>query len=59
LLARLLAAAKLYQQIQDPEGDHTDAQAILANVKFGTQPFLEMMQSTRDEIEAVRRVIGQ
>jgi HD-like signal output (HDOD) protein len=59
LLARLLAAAKLYQQIQDPEGDHTDAQAILANVKFGTQPFLETMQSTRDEIEAVRRVIGQ
>lgn len=59
LLARLLAAAKLYQQMQNPEGDHTDAQAILATVKFGTQPFLETMQSTHDQIEAVRRVIGQ
>lgn len=59
LLARLLAAAKLYQQIQNPEADHSEAQAILAKVKFGTQPFLETMQTTRDEIEAVRRVIGQ
>ncbi|MCB1597571.1 MAG: HDOD domain-containing protein [Gammaproteobacteria bacterium] len=59
LLARLLAAAKLYQQMQTPQGDHTQAQAVLANVKFGAQPFLEMTQSARDEIEAVRRVIGQ
>ena len=59
LLARLLAAAKLYQQMQNPQADHSAAQAILANVKFGTQPFLEMIQSARDEIEAVRRVIGQ
>lgn len=59
LLARLLAAAKLYQQMQDPEADHAGAQAILANVKFGTQPFMEMIQSAREEVEAVRRVIGQ
>ena len=59
LLARLLAAAKLYQQMQDPRTDHSGAQAILANVKFGTQPFMEMIQSAREEIEAVRRVIGQ
>ena len=59
LLASLLAAAKLYQQMQNPDADHTEAQAILANVKFGTQPFMEMMQSAREEIEAVRRVIGQ
>lgn len=59
LLARLLAAAKLYQQMQDPQSDHTETQAILSTVKFGTQPFLDMMQSARDEIEAVRRVIGQ
>lgn len=59
LLARLLAAAKLHQQMQDNGPDQASAQAILANVKFGTQPFLEMMQSAREEIEAVRRVIGQ
>ncbi|MEZ5563317.1 MAG: HDOD domain-containing protein [Gammaproteobacteria bacterium] len=59
LLARLLAAAKLYQQMQDNGPDQASAQAVLANVKFGTQPFLEMMQSAREEIEAVRRVIGQ
>lgn len=59
LLARLLAAAKLYQQMQNPEADDSEAQAVLANVRFGTQPFLATMQSARDEIEAVRRVIGQ
>ena len=32
---------------------------MLANVKFGTQPFMEMIQSAREEVEAVRRVIGQ
>lgn len=59
LLARLLAAAKLYQQMKDPQADHAKAQAMLANVKFGTQPFMEMIQSAREEVEAVRRVIGQ
>ncbi len=59
LLARLLAAAKLHQQLQNPQADHASAQAILTDVKFGTLSFLEMMQSTRDEVEAVRRVIGQ
>lgn len=59
LLARLLAAAKLYQQMQDNGPDQASTEALLANVKFGTQPFLEMMQSAREEIEAVRRVIGQ
>lgn len=59
LLARLLAAAKLYQRMQSPQADHASAQAILTGVKFGTLPFLEMMQSARDEIEAVRRVLGQ
>lgn len=59
LLARLLAAAKLWQQMQDPHADYTAVQTILANVKFGTQPFMEMIQSAREEIEAVRHVIGQ
>ncbi len=59
LLARLLAAAKLYQQMQNRQGDHSEAQALLATVKFGTEPFLETMQSCRDEIDAVQRVIGQ
>jgi HD-like signal output (HDOD) protein len=59
LLARLLAAAKLYQQMQDPQADHAGAQAILTTVKFGTQPFLGMIESVRNEIEAVQRVIGQ
>ena len=59
LLARLLAAAKLYQRMQAPHTDHAEAQTILANVKFGTQPFMEMIESARTDIEAVRRVIGQ
>lgn len=59
LLARLLAAAKLYQGLQAPHADPAEAQAILAQVKFGTQPFMEMIESARADIEAVRRVIGQ
>jgi HD-like signal output (HDOD) protein len=59
LLARLLAAAKLYHQMQDPHADHAGAQATLANIKFGTQPFMEMIRSVHDEVEAVRRVIGR
>lgn len=59
LLARLLAAAKLYQQMQNPRADQAALQAMLADVKFGTQPFMTTMQSARDEIEKVRRVIGQ
>lgn len=59
LLARLLAAAKLYQQMQDPQADHAGTRAVLTSVKFGTEPFLAMIESARNEIEAVQRVIGQ
>lgn len=59
LLSRLLAAAKLYQEIaNNPEGAE-DARVTLENVRFGTQPFLAMMDSAKNDIESVLRVIGQ
>jgi HD-like signal output (HDOD) protein len=59
LLARLLAAAKLYQQRDNPQADRARIEALLASVKFGTEPCLKILDPARDEIEAVRRVIGQ
>jgi hypothetical protein len=59
LLARLLAAAKLYQVILQGAEGADDARAVLGNVRFGTQPFLDMIVPAGKDIEAVSRVIGQ
>ncbi|MEO7386958.1 MAG: HDOD domain-containing protein [Gammaproteobacteria bacterium] len=59
LLARMLAASKLYQVILQDEAGAEDARTTLANVRFGTQPFLDMMISARNDIDAVVRIIGQ
>lgn len=59
LLSRLLAAAKLYQVILQGAEGAEDARKILADVRFGTQPFLDTMVTAGNDIEAVSRVIGQ
>lgn len=59
LLSRLLAAAKLYQLIRTGADGAEDARATLASVRFGTQPFLDMIVPAEKDIEAVSRVIGQ
>jgi len=59
LLARMLAAAKLYQRVLTGSEDAADARALLEGIRFGNQPFLEMMASAGTDIEAVGRVIGQ
>ncbi|MEO8224832.1 MAG: hypothetical protein ABI661_08495, partial [Gammaproteobacteria bacterium] len=59
LLSRLLASAKLYQLILQRADGAQDARITLENVRFGTQPFLEMIAAAQDDIEAVSRVIGQ
>lgn len=59
LLSRLLAASKLYQVILQKGEGADDAAITLANVRFGTTPFLDMMANAQNDIESVRRVIGQ
>jgi HD-like signal output (HDOD) protein len=59
LLSRLLASAKLYQLIQHNADGAEDARVTLGNVRFGAQPFLEMIGSAHGDIESVSRVIGQ
>ncbi len=58
-LSRLLAAAKLYQMIMQDADGAEDARITLENVRFGALPFLAMMDSAKNDIEAMVRVIGQ
>ena len=58
-LSRMLAAAKLYQVIRQGADGTEEARQILGNVRFGTQPFLDMIVPASKDIEAVSRVIGQ
>jgi hypothetical protein len=59
LLSRMLAAAKLYQVIHQGTDGAEEAGEILGNVRFGTQPFLDMIVPASKDIETVSRVIGQ
>lgn len=59
LLSRLLAAAKLYQVVLQDAAGAEEARTALESVRFGTQPFLDMIVPARNDIEAVSRVIGQ
>ena len=59
LLSRLLAAAKLYKVVLDGADGAVEARATLENIRFGTQPFLGMIEPLGKEIEAVSRAIGQ
>ena len=59
LLSRGLASSKLYQVIlQNGEGAD-DARITLGNVRFGNQPYLDLIGAAHADIEAVGKVIGQ
>jgi HD-like signal output (HDOD) protein len=58
-LSRLLASAKLYQVIRQDAAGAEDARITLENVRFGALPFLAMMDSAKNDIESMVRVIGQ
>jgi HD-like signal output (HDOD) protein len=58
-LSRLLASAKLYQVIRQDAAGAEDARITLEHVRFGALPFLAMMDSAKNDIESMVRVIGQ
>ena len=47
------------ERIQQGADGTEEARQILGNVRFGTQPFLDMIVPASKDIEAVSRVIGQ
>jgi HD-like signal output (HDOD) protein len=59
LLSRLLASAKLYQVVMSAGDDADEARSVLAGVRFGNAPFLDMIGPAHKDIETVGRVIGQ
>lgn len=56
MLVRLLAAAKVYQRVRwGGSGDTGAERERLARVKFGAQPFLDLVSTAHAEIDAVSR----
>lgn len=60
LLSRLMAASKVYHVVMNTAGqDQSAAQALLAPVRFGGQPYVELVSPVHDEIAAVSQVIAR
>ncbi len=59
LLSRLLAAATRYHLVLENAAGADEARQQLEGVRFGTESFLTMMAAAQDDIESVRRVIGE